>query len=314
MITDKVIIEPRALRGSIPAIPSKSDAHRLLIASALADRPTKLIMHGGSQDISATIGCLRAMGAKIDVTDDCVEVTPFADPEYAPLLDCGESGSTLRFMLPVAAAVCERAAFAGHGRLPERPIGELCGAMSEGGVSFSADRLPFETSGRLRSGVYRLPGGISSQYITGMLLALPCTGGDSEIILTDTLRSAAYVDITLGVMEKFGIRVEKRDRGFFIPGGQRYISPGEIEVDGDWSNGAFMLCLGALGGGVTVTGLHPDSPQGDKAIVELLRRMGANVTADGSSVTVTPGKLTGCEQSQHSPRATPDLSTVHDCA
>jgi len=157
---------------------------------------------------------------------------------------------------------------------------------------------------KLRGGVYRLPGGISSQYITGMLLALPCTGEDSEIILTDTLRSAAYVDITLGVMERFGVEVRRTDSGFFIPGGQRYVSPGEVEVDGDWSNGAFILCMGAIGGSVTVTGLHPDSPQGDRAIVELLRRMGANVSVDGSSVTVTPGKLTGCEIDID---ATPDL-------
>lgn len=304
MTTDTVKIEPYALRGIIPAIPSKSDAHRLLIAAALADRPTKLIMRGGSEDISATIRCLRAMGASIEEQADCVEITPVSRSAAAPLLDCGESGSTLRFMLPVAAAVCERAAFTGRGRLPQRPIGELCTAMSEGGVSFSSDFLPLETNGKLRGGVYRLPGGISSQYITGMLLALPCTGEDSEIILTDKLRSAAYVDITLDVMERFGIRVEKRDSGFFIPGGQRYVSPGEVEVDGDWSNGAFMLCAGAVSGSVTVTGLHPDSPQGDKAIVELLRRMGANVTVDGSSVTVTPGKLRGCEIDID---ATPDL-------
>ncbi len=300
----KLRIEPDTLNGTLKAIPSKSDAHRLLIAAALADRPTRLIMSGGSEDISATIGCLRALGAEIEQHEDCVVVNPITVYGSAPLLDCSESGSTLRFMLPVAAAVCERAAFTGRGRLPERPIGELCGAMNEGGVSFSADHLPFETSGKLRGGVYRLPGGISSQYITGMLLALPCTGEDSEIILTDTLRSAAYVDITLGVMKRFGVEVRRTDSGFFIPGGQRYVSPGEVEVDGDWSNGAFILCIGAIGGSVTVTGLHPDSPQGDKAIVGLLRRMGANVSVDGSSVTVTPGKLTGCEIDID---ATPDL-------
>ena len=256
MSADTVRINPGYLTGGINVIPSKSDAHRLLIASALADRPTKLIMRGGSEDISATIGCLRAMGAHIDVQEDCVVVTPIVEPASVPFLDCGESGSTLRFILPVAAAVCPHAAFTGRGRLPERPIGELCGAMREGGVDFSADRLPFETNGRLRGGLYRLPGGISSQYITGMLLALPCTGEDSEIILTDTLRSAAYVDITLGVMKRFGIDVRITDSGFFIPGGQRYCSPGEVRVDGDWSNGAFLLCMGALGGSVTVTRLH----------------------------------------------------------
>lgn len=295
MNIDTLTITPSPLSGTIRAIPSKSDAHRLLIASALADRPTELIITGGSEDISATVGCLRAIGAEIDVQPHRIMVHPIKEVPHRPLLDCRESGSTLRFMLPVAAAVCEDAAFTGQGRLPQRPIGELCGAMSGGGVSFSADRLPFETKGRLESGVYRLPGGISSQYITGMLMALPMTGGDSEIILTDALRSGAYVDITLGVMKRFGIEVHRTDHGYFIPGGQRYRSPGCIEVDGDWSNGAFLLCIGAVGGSVTVTGLHPNSPQGDKAITGLLKRLGANVTIDGDSVTVCGGRLTGCE-------------------
>lgn len=297
MIRSGTIMEitPGSLRGTIKAIPSKSDAHRLLIASALADRQTKLLMEGSSQDIYATIGCLRSIGAYIELQQDGVAVAPITEVPERPMLDCCESGSTLRFMLPVAAAVCPQAAFTGRGRLPERPIGELCSAMGANGVSFSSDRLPFETSGRLRGGVYCLPGGISSQYITGMLLALPYTGEDSEIILTDTLRSAAYVDITLDVLRRFGISVESTGCGFFIPGGQRYISPGLAEVDGDWSNGAFVLACGAIGGQVTVTGLRADSPQGDKAMVDILRKMGANVTVDRDSVTVSPGKLRGCE-------------------
>lgn len=288
-------VGPGPLSGSIKAIPSKSDAHRLLIASALADRATMLTMASGSQDIYATIGCLRAIGAHIELRPEGVAVAPVTEPPEHPLLDCCESGSTLRFMLPVAAAVCPSVSFTGKGRLPDRPIGELCAAMGENGVSFSSDRLPLETTGKLRSGVYRLPGGISSQYITGMLLALPCTGGDSEIILTDKLRSAAYVDITLSVLERFGVKVERRETGFFIPGGQRYRSPGRIAVDGDWSNGAFILSAGAIGGEVTVTGLRPDSPQGDKAIVDLLAKMGAKVSVDGNSVTVSPDRLHGCE-------------------
>jgi len=295
MILDTMTITPAHLSGTVKAIPSKSDAHRLLIASALADRCTKLVMTGGSEDISATIGCLRALGAYIELQSDGIAVSPIDDVPERPLLDCHESGSTLRFLLPVAAAVSEHAAFTGQGRLPQRPIGELCTAMGSGGVSFSSDRLPLETSGRLKSGVYRLPGGISSQYITGMLMALPITGGDSEIILTDKLRSGAYVDITLGVLKRFGIEVKKTDSGYFIPGGQRYRSPGKTEVDGDWSNGAFLLCAGAVGGSVTVSGLYPDSPQGDKGIVDLLRRMGADVSVNGNSVTVSGGKLRGCE-------------------
>ncbi len=288
------VVNAGHLNGRVRAIPSKSDAHRLLIASALADRPTGLLMGSTSQDIQATTECLRSLGAGIEERSGGVIVTPVARPAENPLLDCRESGSTLRFMLPVAAAVCDSARFTGSGRLPERPIGELCNAMTDGGVNFTSDRLPLEISGRLRGGVYRLPGGISSQYITGMLLALPFIGKDSEIVLTDTLRSAAYVDITLDVLKRFGIEVRRTDSGYFIPGGQRYTSPGEAEVDGDWSNGAFLLAAGAIGGSMTVTGLRPDSPQGDKAITHLLQAFGATVAADGDSVTVTPGALKGC--------------------
>lgn len=289
------VIQPRQLSGVLPVIPSKSDAHRLLIAAALADKPTELVMRCSSQDIDATIACVEALGANVERREGAVVVIPIAHVPDAASLDCGESGSTLRFMLPVAAAVCENVSFNGHGRLPDRPIGELCSAMGENGVSFSGDRLPLTTRGKLNGGVYRLPGGISSQYITGVLLALPAIGEDSEIILTDKLRSAAYVDITLSVLSRFGIKVERRENGFFIPGGQPYRSPDKVAVDGDWSNGAFILSTGAIGGRVTVTGLNSDSPQGDKAITELLRKLGANVTVDGNSVTVSPGKLRGCE-------------------
>lgn len=294
MTISSMEIHPGALSGTVRAIPSKSDAHRLLIASAFADRHTKLMMDSTSDDILATVGCLRAIGATVELQNDGIAVAPVEETPELPLLDCRESGSTLRFMLPVAAAVCQRAGFTGCGRLPQRPIGELCKAMVEGGVCFSGDRLPFETSGKMRGGEYLLPGGISSQYITGMLMALPLTGEDSRIILTDTLRSAAYVDITLDVLRRFGVSVQADETGFRIPGGQRYVSPGLMEVDGDWSNGAFLLSAGAIGGSVTVSGLRQDSPQGDKAIVDLLRGFGANVTAEGNRVTVTPGRLKGC--------------------
>jgi len=311
LITDTITINPSPLSGTVAVIPSKSNAHRLLIASAFSDRPTTLMMDGSSEDIDATIGCLRAIGAHIEQQADSIIVTPINEIPTHPMLDCCESGSTLRFMLPVAAAVCSSASFTGRGRLPKRPIGELCEALTGGGVNFSGDHLPFEINGRLRGGVYRLPGGISSQYITGMLMSLPLTGEDSEIILTDTLRSGAYVDITLHVLKRFGITVEKTDLGYFIPGRQRYRSPGQISVDGDWSNGAFLLCAGAIGGSVAVTGLHPDSPQGDKAIIALLKRLGADVTVSGDRVTVSGGHLIGCEiDIDETPDLLPALAVV----
>ena len=202
-----VTLSPASLSGSIKAIASKSDAHRVVICAALSDVPCELLMSTSSEDIEATAQCMRALGATIEKSGAGLVVTPGKTPETA-MLDCGESGSTLRFLLPVAAALCEKTSFTGHGRLPERPIGELTDAMGKNGVEFSSAKLPLETTGKLKSGVYTLPGNISSQYITGLLLALPLLESDSEIVLTTHLESAAYVDITLHALRRFGIKIE----------------------------------------------------------------------------------------------------------
>jgi len=287
-------ITPAQLSGTIPAIASKSDAHRLLILAALSQGETRLRMEQRSEDIDATIGCLRALGATIEVLPDGVLVRGIEQPNENPLLDCGESGSTFRFLLPVAAALCESARFTGGGRLPERPIGELMTVMQAHGVAFSAERLPFSTSGRLAGGAFSLPGNVSSQYLTGLLLALPLVAQDSTISLTTRLESAAYVDITLHALKRFGVRVSVENGVYAVSGGQTLQSPGECRVDGDWSNAAFFLAAGALGKPVTLTGLHLDSPQGDKAILDALRKFGALVETTADTVTVSPANLVGC--------------------
>ncbi len=288
-----VNITPAPLTGIIPAIPSKSAAHRLLICAALADKPTRLLISGSSADIEATVGCLRALGAKIEQMPEGLQVTPIAAPDPSPLLDCGESGSTLRFLVPVAAVVSGHTRFTGHGRLPARPIDHLRTALEAHGASFSAPALPFAVSGRLRSGHYRLPGNVSSQYITGLLFALPLLEGDSQIELTTSLESRAYVDMTLSALAQFGIRIKPTDTGWLIPGGQRYRSPGQIAVEGDWSNAAFYLAAGAIGAPCTVVGVDINSGQGDARMLDLLRRFGARVECSGNSVTVSPERLQG---------------------
>ncbi len=290
-----VKVTPSPLRGKITAIPSKSDAHRLLICSALADAQTELSLPRTSEDIDATIGCLRSLGAKIERDGEILHITPITNPADSPLLDCAESGSTLRFLLPVAAALCESAGFIGSGRLPERPLGQLIGAMEEHEVTFSQEKLPFATSGKLLSGKYVLPGNISSQYITGLLLALPLLAKDSEISLTTRLESSAYVDITLNSLGCFGVNIERTKNGFFIKGNQRYRSPIRVDVDGDWSNAAFFLCAGAIGGNITLTGLNADSPQGDRRILEFLRKFGADITESKGAIAVKSLRLVGCE-------------------
>ena len=191
----KAIISPGKLSGSIEAIPSKSEAHRLLICAALAKNPTKLELGLTSEDIEATLGCIKKMGCTIERSAESIIVYP--GPLSAdPVFDCRESGSTLRFLLPVAAALFDRSSFIGRGRLPQRPMEPLLKAMESKGVRFSQRTLPFTASGKLIAGEYEIAGNVSSQYITGLLLALPLLSGDSVIKLTTAIESKPYLDIT----------------------------------------------------------------------------------------------------------------------
>lgn len=308
-------IKPAKLCGAIAAIPSKSDAHRLLILAALSGGETRLIMPQRSEDIDATIRCLRALGATIELVPDGVRVRGITKPAEDPLLDCGESGSTFRFLLPVAAALCERVRFTGTGRLPERPVGELIQAMREHGVSFSSDRLPFSIEGRLEGGDFTLPGDVSSQYLTGLLLALPMLREPGVITLTTRLESAAYVDITLYALRRFGVEIAPKGGIYRLKEKRRPKSPGELRVEGDWSNAAFFLAAGALGAPVCVRGLNPDSPQGDKAILRYLAEFGAKVTPSADAIWASPAPLRGCEiDVSETPDLLPALAVLGVCA
>ena len=308
-------ISPAPLSGKIAAIASKSDAHRLLILAALSEGETRLQMEQRSEDIDATIQCLRALGARIELLPDGVLVRGIEQIPAHSLLDCGESGSTFRFLLPVAAALGAHATFTGTGRLPERPIGELLQAMRAHGVRFSAEQLPFKIEGTLMGGAFELPGNISSQYLTGLLLALPLLEQESRILLTTPLESAAYVDITLHALRRFGVTVPVRKGEYRISGGQRYRSPGMLRVDGDWSNASFFLAAGALGAPVTVSGLGLLSPQGDKAMLDALMAFGAGVEATESSIRVSPARLRGCTiDVGETPDLLPVLAVLGACA
>lgn len=310
----RAVIQPARLTGRVILPPSKSDAHRLLICAALADGVSRIGRMALSKDIEATMRVLRALGADIRMEGDTAVVRGIraasakADTSEAePVCDCGESGSTLRFLLPVAAALGRPARFTGGGRLPQRPIDTLTGLFRERGLVCEAlgnDNLPLRIAGRLPADVYRLPGNISSQYITGLLLALPLTGGESRILLTTPLQSAGYVEMTLRTMESFGIEVERMPDGYRISAGSRY-RPTDCQVEGDWSAAAFYLAAGALGGSISLSGLTPDSAQGDKAAVELFGRLGAQVRWDKGDLLVSPGRLRG---------AVIDVSQVPDMA
>ena len=306
-----IVIEPSPLKGECAAIPSKSVAHRMLSGAALADGPTTLRIPKTSDDIDATADCLRALGAAITVNNEDYIVEPIAQIENIPLLDCGESGSTLRFLLPVAAAAADRCRFDGHGRLPERPLSDLTDAMKEHGVSFDGEKLPFTIGGRLRGGIYRLPGNVSSQYITGLLLALPLCEEDSVIELTTALESASYIDITLSVLKTFGITVHCERNRYIIPGKQVFRSPGTLPVEGDWSNAAFFLTAAALNNDITMTGLNPNSAQGDRKIIALLEQLGAVTQKDNGRLTLRSDELRGCTiDIQDTPDLLPVLSVA----
>jgi 3-phosphoshikimate 1-carboxyvinyltransferase len=308
-----VKVLPRKLSGVVRAIPSKSQAHRALICAALADKPTNIECEGGSDDIAATADCLSALGAKIDRESGVYIVHPLKRETNGGIviLPCGESGSTFRFMLPIVGALGRKASFILKGRLPERPLSPLYEELVRHGAELSPQgTVPFYTSGRLAPGPYSLDAGVSSQFISGLLFALPLLDGDSELQLTGQAESFPYIDLTLAMLEIFGVQIEFKDNVFFIPGGQIYRSPGRALVEGDWSNAAFWLSAGAIGETrITCTGLNLQSQQGDRAILDILTKFGAQIDINekDSAVMVSGGKLRGIEIDA---RDIPDLVPV----
>lgn len=272
-----VKIEPGALWGSLPAITSKSHAHRVMIAAALSDRPVHVILNCISKDIEATAACIQALGGTVTPTEDGLQVTPISlRQETVPVLPCGESGSTARFLIPVAAAICAQSVFTGEGRLPQRPFAPLCQAMKAGNVICDSSFLPMKVTGKMQPGIFAIDGNVSSQYISGLLFALPLLEGESEIRLRTPLESAGYVDLTLSVLQDFGITVYRTEQGFRVPGKQKYRGKEKAEIEGDWSNSAFWLVASAIGKPVCVDGLDPNSYQQDKRILELIRMVREN--------------------------------------
>lgn len=307
-----ILCTPAEISGKIKAISSKSDAHRLLICGALADVPTKVHCNVMSKDIAVTVDCLKNMGAEIKIDGEIITVIPNRFNEKAEL-DCGESGSTLRFLLPVVSALGIDTTITGHGRLPERPISPLKEEMERMGVTFhTGSKFPLHLTGQLQAGEYEILGNISSQFITGLLFALPLLDGDSKIKLIPPVESRSYLNITLSALRKFGIEIQEEENLYIIKGNQKYISLKEITVDGDWSNASFFLCAGALSEkGVTVTDLDTNSPQGDKAILDVLRKMGAQVEINGTEITVKKDKLKGITvDACDIPDAVPIISVV----
>jgi len=281
--------------GLVTPPPSKSLGHRAVISAALAafgDAPGESEVRnlGNSEDITATLLGVRALGAQWEIRGDHLYV-PKGRGKREAKVDCGESGSTLRFLLPIAALEEGETVFTGRGRLLERPLDVYDGVFAQGGVEFTHNRNEARVRGPLRGGVYSLPGNVSSQFVSGLLFALPLAEEDSEIRLTTSLESGAYVDLTLDVIRSFGVKIEQKDAASYrIKGGQVYL-PRIYEVEADYSQAAYFLSAAALGRKVKCKGLNPESRQGDRAILRVLREMGAEILWKDDIVSVQAREL-----------------------
>lgn len=308
-----ITVYPGTLGGEVVAPSSKSEAHRALICAAFAAGATDVACSTSSADIEATVSCLEALGARIARTRDGFRVRPvpgtsatdnLPEPLRGAVLDCGESGSTMRFMLPVVCALGCEASLTGRGRLPERPLSPLYEQLVEHGATISAQgSVPLRTRGRIRAGRYELAGNISSQYVSGLMLAAPLLRAPVEIVVTEPVESRPYIDLTVSVLRSFGVDVSQSRatgasgapaRVYDVSAPEGFSSPGSLVIGGDWSNAAFWLVAGALSDrGVAVRGLDAASVQGDRAILAALSLLGAHVLRTPAGAAVRPAGLKG---------------------
>ena len=266
-----ITIHPGKLSGTVAAVPSKSQAHRLLICAAFADKDTHLICPETSQDIEATAECVTALGASVSRTETGYRISPVSKIPKSAVLNCQESGSTLRFLLPIVGALGIDATFQMAGRLPQRPLSPLWEEMERMGCTLSRPTPDtIRCTGKLRPGSYYIDGGVSSQFITGLLYAQALMEGCSTLEVTGNTESRPYIQMTQDALALFDA--------------PHFHTPGAIAVEGDWSSGAFWLAAGALGSELTVTGLDPDSSQGDRAVTGLLPMLKNHCTISAADI------------------------------
>lgn len=322
----RVSVLPGRMAGGASAPDSKSHAHRLLICAALCQGETRISLRAPSDDVLATARCLRALGAGIDISEGELRVigigarvrgrarvlsTGMSAEDAEAALYTGESGATYRFLLPVACALGARARFVLGGRLPARPAEALTEALIRHGARIEGMGTPeVRVRGALSGGEYHLPGNISSQFVSALLFALPLLERGSTIYLSGGVESVAYIDMTLDALRAFGVRADIKSAAegvrICVPGGQAFISPGYVKTEGDWSSAACLLCGAAASGSeARISGLNILSKQGDRAIMDILRRFGARAEFAGGEARVSPGTLVGCDIDVS---GTPDLA------
>lgn len=284
---NEVTIYPSSLAGEVFIPASKSMSHRAVICAGLSEGISTINNVGISQDIEATIDAMRRLGITVEKADSSLRIKGSAEPELKnPRIDCRESGSTLRFIIPIAALTGKPVAFYGEGKLVERSLTPYFNIFEKQGIQYEAEdgKLPLRINGRLSPGEFQLEGNISSQFVSGLMFALPLLEGDSLITVTSELESKPYIDLTMKALKEFSIHIENHDyRAFMIKGNQKYRAT-DYTVEGDFSQAAFWLAAGALGSDVVCKGLDMGSQQGDKAVMDIIGEMGGRIVVDGGNV------------------------------
>ncbi len=287
------LVSSKNVFGKVRILSSKSELHRMLLMSALSNQRTLIQFYGEpSQDVLATANCLNMAGAKVVFDKNLISVTPIKErADGVVKINCKESGSTLRFILPIFSAMGLNYQVEVEGRLSSRPLSPLYEIMAQNGVTLSdKNSYPLNVSGRLNGTDYVIDGSVSSQFITGLLMALPLSEGGGRVTIIGEFQSKPYVDITVDIMRKFGVEVKQENNSYVVSGGG-YISPKDLTAGGDWSNTAFFACLGAISGKVQIEGLDFDSKQGDKRVADILSRFGAKVSVCEGVLTVCKNQL-----------------------
>lgn len=281
------------LSGEIDAIESKSFAHRQIICASLSEYEYDIKIKNISEDILMTISCLKELGADIRIFDDYINIKPIRYREGKKVIDCGESGSTLRFLIPIATSIYDDVTFTGKGRLPKRPIIDLLDVLSKNGCILEGKSLPLNVVGRLNFSNVKISGEISSQYISALLMASVLQKNDVKIEVDGNIESKPYIDITKQVMEDFSVKVIEDKNFYYVNNNQKYITKNEIIVEKDWSNSAFFLVAGALNKSksICIKGLNINTSQGDSKIIDIFRMMGVDFVIKNDGIIVKPSKI-----------------------
>lgn len=289
----KVRVTGGTSNGIVTVPPSKSMAHRAILAAALAKGTSRITNVAYSEDILATISAVTQLGAEVEQKENEVIIRGAEDLSAFPggEVFCNESGSTLRFLLPIFSISGKGATFTGKNRLLFRPQTVYEELFLARGYTFCHQLDRLTVRGPLTSGTFELDGGVSSQFITGLLFALPLLSGDSVIRVLPPFESRSYVDLTIEALADFGIKINTRGNEFFIPGGQTY-TPCDYKVEGDYSQAAFFAVLGAAASPLTLGGLKENSAQGDRVVLDILKACGAGVTQTPEGVCISPSPLT----------------------